>query len=78
MINNGELKLNHEIRIKLITNEEELKSKGHDLPVVELHNDIINTWISIKKLSFEELAREIIHINHITNQFIQHEIKNTK
>lgn len=59
------------IKIRLVTDKERLNEKGHDVPVVELYNEIIDTWISIKELSFYTLEREINHMQKVTEWDIQ-------
>ena len=58
------------VRIRIVTDEQLLESKGHKLPAIELYNDIIDTWISIEELSFSAIKRDLDHINHITELYI--------
>ena len=62
-------KLNEEIRIKIVTDMDELIRKGHKYPVVELYNDVIDTWIPITELSFSSLQHEITHIEKVTGWY---------
>lgn len=62
--------LNTNIRIRVVTDERTLKSKGHDLPVIELFNDVIDTWVSIGDLSFDTIKRELAHIDHVTEVYM--------
>jgi hypothetical protein len=66
------MKLQTDIQIRLVTDKQQLKSKGHDMPVIELYNDIIDTWVSAKDLSFSTLEYEIDHINKVTEQHLTH------
>ena len=58
--------LNEEIRIKLVADMGELIQKGHKYPVVELYNDVIDTWIPVTELSFNRLQYEIEHVKQVT------------
>ena len=58
------------VRIRIVTDEQLLESKGHKLPAIELYNDLIDTWISIEELSFSAIKHDLDHINHITELYI--------
>lgn len=63
--------LNTEIRIRLITDKKELKNKGHDLPVIELYNDIVDVWLSCRNLSFDKLEQSIGYIKKATDTYCE-------
>ena len=55
-----------EIKIELITDEHELRSKGHTSPVLELYNDYHSVWIHRKDVSYNTLERELTRITNLT------------
>lgn len=63
-------KMDTDIKIRVVTDKKTLSDKGHDAPVIELYNDVIDTWISCKDLSFETIKREILHIQRETDTYI--------
>lgn len=63
--------INVDIKINIITDKKELNDKGHDYPVLELYNDIIDVWIPIEDLSFKKLQHEIIHIKKVSNDYLE-------
>lgn len=60
--------LSEDIRIKLVTDQQELRSNGHDMPVIELYNDYVYTWVYIVDVSYTRIKEEIAHIKKMTSQ----------
>lgn len=54
------------IDIKFIEDRKEYESKGHRIPVVEISNDFVCTWLSVEDLSMSSLKREVEHIKKQT------------
>ena len=71
-----------DIKINLVTDEEEFKSKGYNVPCVELHNHYVDHWIPMDKLCFKSLEFDIKQMNRTTNNithFVEDEMtKNAK
>lgn len=57
------MKNNETIRIELVTDDRELRRKGHAHPVIELSNDYHCVWIPAGDVSYPTLEREIKRIS---------------
>ena len=59
-----------EIKIELITDEHELRRKGHTSPALELYNDYHCVWIPMKDVSYNTLERELTRITDLTRSAV--------
>ena len=64
-------KLDINVKVKIVTDKEELNRKGHDNPVLVLYNDIISVWIPIKDMSFSRIEYELERIERVTKMYMK-------